>query len=535
MSAVDQNSDMQHGVIRDFDYQNYLEESGLLHSVETLPDEELVRIYGETIYDAQRDELPERNTRREAFDRARNVVENYNFGESIRNGLYDTPQELLVEAVSEGKLKDINLDVPWHPEVFYDEDKITTLPFQHSSTVLYSGRERHNFFDREYGKENVVDGVRPETIDHMFNPDSVLEQGHFKAGNRHRDLTRGVQEQGAHEWAVYGADIHGAESYASPIMVEFEVPSEHIVTTSDNESSLRSETAKEFFSKHESPEEAKDYSNFILKVADNKEKQPWNPHIDLEHVNGVWDPKYFPNTMHFLPLDDYARRIQSDFEHAPDINLEQFRTGRKGYTFRRPRGQQHDYSEAREDADVMAAIENEAAIAMNFFSKANSNLMDKKGDLYRPKGKGRVGRQLGATILTNTLFANESMDLIEEKASRYVDNTQIGEKDFVDFQESDAETVGKALEEIKEGSLNARKQVLNSVEEEEIYREEGMEIINETLNRNLEDLFRIEMSEEAMVEFANQVHSSWLDFDPEEMEGLARKIYRNRMESSTSN
>lgn len=529
MSAVDQNRDIQHGVIRDFDYQKYVEQSGLLRSAERLSDEELVQIYGETIYESRRDKLPDRHTRREAFDRARKVVENYDFGESIDNGLYDTPQELLVDAVSEGKLKDINLEVPWHPEVFYDEDKITTLPFQHSSTVLYSGRERHNFFDREYGKENVVDGVRPETVDHMFNPDSVLEQGHFKAGNRHRDLETGIQEDGTHEWAVYGADINGAESYASPIIVEFEAPSEHIVIASDNEPDLRSETAREFFSKHESPEEAKEYSNFILKVAANEEKQIWNPHLDLEYVNGVWDPEYFPDTMHFLPLDEYARRLQSDFENVPDVNLEQFRTGREGYTFRRPRGQQHDYSDVRKEVEAMAEIENEAAMATRFFSEASSNLMDKKEDIYRPKDKNGIKRQLKSNIVNNVLFANESIDAIKEESSRYIDNPQIGEKELVEFQKSDTETVEQALEEIKKGSLKARKQVLASVEEENIDREGGLEVIEETLNQNLEDLFRIETSEEGIVEFVNQVHSSWLDFDPEEMEDLARNIYRNRV------
>ncbi|WEL23567.1 hypothetical protein [Candidatus Nanohalovita haloferacivicina] len=531
MSAVEQNSDVNHGVIRDFDYQDYLDESGLMESAESLSEDELTRIYGETIYEARKDELPDRHTRRAAFDEAREIVDNYDFGESIYEGLYDTPEELLVEAVSRGKMRDFELDVPWHPEVFYDEDKITTLPFQHSSAVLYSGRERHNFFDREYGKENVVDGIRPKTIGHMFNPDSVLEQGHFKAGNRHRDLGTGVQEDGTHEWAVYGADIHGAEGYASPIMVEFEVPSENLVMTSDNEPRLRSETAEEFFSKHDSPEEAKDYSTFILKVAANQEKQLWNPHVDLEDVNGVWDPEYFPNTMHFLSLDEYARRIQEDFDHVPETNLEQLRTEREGYTFRRPRGQQHDYSDAREEADVMAEIENEAAMAKRFFSKANSRMME-ENNIYQPRDRGRTKRQLGANIIRNTIFANESMDVIEEEASRYINQPQIEEKDFIEFQESDTESVEQALEEIKQGSLQARKHVLDSVEEENIDREEGLEIMASTLDQNINDLFRIGLEKDSFLEFANRVDPSWLDFNPAEIEDMARNVYEGRVESS---
>lgn len=528
MSAVDQNTDIQHGVIRDFDYSEYLNESGIFDSAEELSDSRLIQVYGQTIYETRKESLPDRHTRREAFDEARKIVDNYNFGDKIHNGIYDKPEDLLVDAVNQGNLKDINLDVPWHPKVFYDEDKITTLPFQHSSAVLYSGRERHNFFDREYGEENVVDGVRPKTIDHMFNPDSVFEQGHFKAGNRHRDLGKVVKQENIHEWGIYTADIHQAESYASPIIAEFEIPSEHIVFTKDDGKNSRFESLEEYFSKHDSPEEARVDSGFIMKVTSNREKQPWNPHIDLEDVNGVWDPEYFPNTMHFLPLDEYARRIQEDFEGAPEVGLEQFRTSRQGYTFRRPRGHQYDYTEVREEADVMAEIENEAAMAVDFFSKANSSLLEES--VHRPKDEIGIRKQLGATTVRNALFANESMDVIEQEASRYLDNPQIEEKKFMHFQESDTEGIEQTLEDIKQGSLEARKHVLESVEEGNVNREKGLEMMEDTLKQNIPDLYRLGMSKQGFIEFAKQIDSSWFEFKLEKMEDLARNIYDNRVE-----
>ena len=58
--------------------------------------------------------------------------------------------EVVEDAIELGYIWKFKLDYPWHPAIFYDDDRLTTVPWQHKYVVAYTGRSESEFFSNQF-------------------------------------------------------------------------------------------------------------------------------------------------------------------------------------------------------------------------------------------------------------------------------------------------------------------------------------------------------------------------------------------------
>lgn len=206
-----------------------------------------------------------------------------------------------IDAMNKGRISQIKLNFPWHPEIFWDEDLPTTFPFQHTSAILYSGQPKHIFFSAE-GKKFMF-----EKYDKPRNPRSILVQGGLRGGDKYKNT--------GNDEAVYMGSLSVAEGYPLPNdddgikegiyqnspMLEVHVPTKHLKIHRGGDNPDSVEDMERIYS---TPEE-------FLKECRDSDSLPdfmlsQETHdLPIENIVGVWDREYSSPTPHFLPLKQY--------------------------------------------------------------------------------------------------------------------------------------------------------------------------------------------------------------------------------------
>ena len=260
----------------EYDYGEYFSNINFSNLIlDDTDNSHLVEGLGNFFYKEKQRELPNRNSKKAAFQKAKMMVNEgrLNYGNYLEvyngeNGLLDAVRQ----AVSKGYIWKFKIEEPWHPSVFFSEERIFTYPFQHRFAVLYTGQARHIFFsklgkwdllraDRDfnnygiYSNKDWIDHISRETdksryiIDNEVreirndlkekydqnvprgaavnglaqnyglmldyrNPESIIEQGAILTGNQHvKTDNEDDYDRQDYEKAVWLAFIDKAKNY----------------------------------------------------------------------------------------------------------------------------------------------------------------------------------------------------------------------------------------------------------------------------------------------------------------------------------
>lgn len=270
--------------------------------------------------------------------------------------------QLVIDAIELGYLWDFKLQEPWHPAIFFDENRITTLPWQHQRAVLYTGRSEYEFYSKEFLEENQKylelvrrnSGIDDLSVDDLHNAESVLRTGYFNPGvqwaqdekeankkmEKSGDQTRAfciflsirIGRFGDSQPASYAGHNGYDENYSEPVL-EVELPTKFLRMPYNFRSGQFISSTREFFNQYSRT------SQF-----DPKEIQYTNHHgtghpvLPLDYVNGVWDVRATEHP-YFIPLDEYVKKLQSHIGGRLPDNIKIENGAEKGH-FRRKSNQE---------------------------------------------------------------------------------------------------------------------------------------------------------------------------------------------------
>lgn len=366
MGAFDDSGYRNHIIRNDHSPGEYAKQIDYLQSLKTDLKSNEIQQLGKLIYSNYRSILPERNTRQQAFELAKILG---GFKKSPRNKIVskDKKREIMKEAISKGVIWRVQFKVPWHPAVYKDEARITTYPFQHKYCVLYSGRNTHDFFQRNYMKKIAKNSYLPDKVDKLYNPDSVLEQGYISGGNYIAD-TNNKEKKGHELWSgiYFSASLSIARKYSNDnapevnssrnTIIECEIPTSFLLMSNQGHSKpLRN--LKDMHSTFGSPEsfELGGWEFVVSKTAEINDDQV--VHLPINFINGVYDSKFFPKTPHLIPLQTYAKKLHEEYPNiTPDpsqLNLKNPKG--KSYTFRRET-QKENYEKVKKNTEEIEAF-----------------------------------------------------------------------------------------------------------------------------------------------------------------------------------
>jgi len=227
------------------------------------------------------------------------------------------------EAVNHGYVWKFQLEVPWHPGVAYDKERIFTVPYQHQTAVLYSGQAKHVFFSKK-GKKDLVGHYDPPR-----NPHSILEQKKLRGGNQWVDDT-GKNQDGIKETGVWLGLIDKAKEfprfdegdsddykhvYNGSVVFEVEIPTEKLVLMSQGAEHRKIYGIEDFgFDRGDSP------IKYCRQLDRNNEFLIPEGGLQIKNIVGVWDKgKYdYP---HFISFPKFANLMRKNFsKRMPNEN-----------------------------------------------------------------------------------------------------------------------------------------------------------------------------------------------------------------------
>lgn len=274
-------------------------------------------------------------TKKRARRKASNLVEEGNMSE-IKNHV--------TQAIEGGYIYDFRLEQPWHPKNFFDEDKLTTFPYQHKFIVGYTGKPKHIFFSSE-GKEYITNHIRGvNEVKELNNPKSILVQGRLNSGcwvadeNGHELKEKAIYFAGVKEANGYpikspvagSKDENGEVVYESNVVLEICIPSNFAIFHSKYE---RWETVEELKNEFGSPMKLKkdlmrtwtirDTKEF--KIAKKSSQNDGRSFLPIKYITGVWDMEWFDwkkeksKKPYFLGLKHYINFLYDKYpERMPD-------------------------------------------------------------------------------------------------------------------------------------------------------------------------------------------------------------------------
>jgi hypothetical protein len=353
---------------REHDYGEYIEQIDFIERArEHLPDSDIVEGIASLFLNTYGDELPNRNTRRKAYDKAKSLVRRRGKGErnilpgfTAKEGL----RRAIKESIERGHLKNVKLEVPWHPLVFRDQNKLTTFPHHHKYAVLWTGRNKYEFETEEYIRRNsrhedVADGISAEEL---FNLRSSLKKGFINPGNQH-DPDDGNNHLAKIEGVYLTWDLKKANAYGNErgvgCVLECELPTNYLIFTADKINSL-----EEWYEVWSNP------FNLLRQIGSEVNNEvvytkAWNggdrpiPYLPLTFVNGVKDPE-LAQSEHFFPLKEWAVKMSEMHpEKYPDpseFNLVKPSKKELKYSFERAYKSQKEYEKAQKFEEELEAF-----------------------------------------------------------------------------------------------------------------------------------------------------------------------------------
>lgn len=262
--------------------------------------------------------LDEKKKRSSAFDYAKKIYAERTENISLSN---EKIISLVSSAISEGYIWKFKLEEPWHPAIYYNEERISTVPWQHEKAVFYTGRNEYEFFSRKGCQKLLDDGklkIAVENSEELHNADSVLRKGFISPGVRWasdpQDAQKKVNDDADNEannkaWSIYlGSKLPTATYYAKKVIetspvLEVEVPTKFIqmpVGTNDFVRNL-----EDFYNYFDSPKGMTRRQDEFQYAHRNERKKPKMP---LDYINGVWDTE-MTDKPYFIPLEDYVKRL----------------------------------------------------------------------------------------------------------------------------------------------------------------------------------------------------------------------------------
>lgn len=311
-----------HAAKEDHDYGEIISSIKFEEKVfEEIEDNHFIEGLANYLMEKQSDIVDQRKMRSDAYKKAKKIYRRKSSGTGV-----DTNQaiKLVENAIEEGYIWDFRLEEPWHPKMFVDENRLTTFPFQHKFMVGYSAKPKHIFFHQQ-GKERVQERVG----DVLTNPDSVLSQGRLRGGTVHPSTEYSNDETNDNAiWFTclrgtfrYPQGVDGSKyyDYDDNVVLEIEVPSRFVVQ--HHKDHVRWETREDLLNNFKNPkeyrrrilEEWEDTDSYDFKVALRKSQSEGKAFLPLEYILGFWDRDEFPNTPHFMPIDEYASLIRKRF------------------------------------------------------------------------------------------------------------------------------------------------------------------------------------------------------------------------------
>lgn len=240
--------------------------------------------------------------------------------------------ELVEEAIEEAYIWDFKLKEPWHPAIFFDENRLTTLPWQHNKAVLYTGRKEYEFYSKEFleqeGKYLEVvrrqSGISDLEVEDLHNAESVLKTGYLKPGVQHaqdeEEAKRKVEERKkqTRTWGIFlhirlknvskdgqnsPTDYAGNNAYRKNLtepVLEVELPTKFLRMPS-SEGFISN--PKEFFNEFSNVSQFKPFEIQYTNTHDTG-----GPALPLNYINGVWDVKSSKHP-YFVPLEEYVNYL----------------------------------------------------------------------------------------------------------------------------------------------------------------------------------------------------------------------------------
>lgn len=366
-------SQYHQGVLRkEHDYGEYIERIDFIKKAEeqlkNAGRENLVQKLAEMFLEEYPDELPNKNSRSAAFSKAKSLVRRKQNGYRKLLPRFNDKKgyrKAIREAIEKGYITNIRLDVPWHPKIFFDENKLTTMPFQHKYCVLYSGRGRHNFYDREFKSRNL-EKIAPsvDKVDDLFNPESVLSKGCIEAGCK---IDPGDEKNGYEKhWGIYftsnlsKAAMYGNSLNGEKVVLECEIPSSFLIMSQGENSIFRN--LKDLLNRFGSPRkflESEKRSEGRTEYVVARKTEISNDQkviFPLSYVNGVWDTEFCRMDYHFIPLKEFASLLHRSYpDRVPEpeqMNLSGRALEGKNYSFKRSKWQKAEQKSFQEMADI---------------------------------------------------------------------------------------------------------------------------------------------------------------------------------------
>lgn len=279
-----------------------------------------------------------------AAKKANDVLTGQNTARSLNPTLNEKNRlKALRNAVSLSEIENFILDEPWHFEMFMDPEKPTTFPFQHSTVIAYTAQNKFMFFQKEAkqklnkfewhdGEEGVHYQSNGSDSSPFKNPQSVLNQGFMKLGNRHSEGSKGSRRD-----AIFFGDLSvirenyirqvdrvakSHDLYENRSVFEIAIPSNRLKLIVD-----RGETGKLTGEYHQ---DMKNISDLKKKFSTPRELRKYiennrfpglefamdvQPGLPLNLITGAWDPK-FSSEPYFIPFSDRNRKSYVDFLRA---------------------------------------------------------------------------------------------------------------------------------------------------------------------------------------------------------------------------
>lgn len=336
---------------KDHDYGEYIKEINFLDvAKESIEDQRIYNRTKEFLIEEYEDRLTGARKRRKIKQKAKQAVHPrlngpQNFIPKFK-GRAGTEQ-LIKDAIEEGYLRNIKLNVPWHPAIYEDENKLTTFPHQHKAAVVYSGRSMDELYSRKYLKKNEVhknkdrsiQGNGLESVDELYNAKSILKRGFIAPGGGNHGVNS-KEEEGREFEARFGVFL-SADNYFmvrsdSGFTIEVESPT-NLLGFKDRDSPKEVIwSIQDWFETYNSPKA--DFGREEIVFA-KKYGERGEPYLPLKFVNGVHSDEFSTGVAHFYPLKQFAKGI---YEKYPDRipepsewNLQEADRDALDYTFKR--------------------------------------------------------------------------------------------------------------------------------------------------------------------------------------------------------
>lgn len=404
-------------------------------------------------------------------------------------------KKLVNSAERKGFLEKFQLDEPWHPKAFYDEDFIS-YPFQHASVIVYRGMRRRFFYKASVQEESARSRKHPTSIfNHQYlRPGSSLQQG---------------DEQEV-IWTT--PSLQEAKGYGG-IVLEIQIPVKWLVFGAKRKEEVSS--LQEMHEKFGSPQEFHSY--LTENWSSSKTTFKINRELPIHYVRGAWDtdrhdePEFFPlHSEDEKDLIDVMRDVDGEkIPENPSITKnwkesDEIVKQRKKIE----RALQQDYKIDKKEMEdllekVKAGEEFTYADYLSFFRQLEELSDEIREDLNSIRNKNDFTEK---HWIQSTLFSiNKVMEKMKKDFEQDYSILEIedGEKllEKVSRREKIVESSSKQLEDF-ESNLMDRREELREIYNEELNRKDrtpeniDLELDTSSIEKILSELHPFKLSDD---------------------------------------